>query len=180
MNLGEAARQLAEVIYEVERREADLLPIDDLAIPFQESSLSLAQAVDRRVWVLKSLKSQIANAKACATWWANKAKYLERAIEHLEEGLLGAFQETVLDELQGEVSRVKLCNNGGKRAVQMRYELGSVKRVIVSTNLDKYPPEFVKQETIHTLLDTFEDAVRDGSIVTNAATPLVRGKHLRY
>jgi len=179
LNLGEAARQLAEVIYEVERREADLLPIDDLAIPFQESSLSLAQAVDRRVWVLKSLKSQIANAKACAVWWSNKAKYLERAIEHLEEGLLGAFQETVLDELQGEVSRVKLCSNGGKRSVQMRYELGSVKRVIV-TDLDKFSTQFVKQETIHVLLDTFEDAVRDGSIVTNAATPLVRGKHLRY
>ena len=179
MNLGEAARQLAEVIYEVERREADLLPIDDLAIPFQESSLSLAQAVDRRVWVLKSLKSQIANAKACAVWWSNKAKYLERAIEHLEEGLLGAFQETALDELQGEVSRVKLCNNGGKRSVQMRYELGSVKRVIV-TDLDKFPTQFVKQETIHVLLDTFEDAVRDGSTETNAATLLVRGKHLRY
>jgi Asp-tRNA(Asn)/Glu-tRNA(Gln) amidotransferase A subunit family amidase len=172
--LSQAMEQLHAVIREVELRQEQDLPIDELVVPFHDASVSLQQAVDRRVWVLKQLQSSIEQARKSAQFWSAKARYLETALAHLEEQTI----EVVKDEAQGLNSRIKVCLSGGKQAVKFKDDTQpvAIARVVEPKN---YPTEYLEKKEVYVLKSDFEDDLRQGKVESEAAYVAARKKHLR-
>lgn len=172
--LANALSQLQEIVSYVELQQDQGLPLDGLDVPFQDASVSVQDAIDRRVHVLKSLAGQVAAAKQSASWWQTKARYLQQALERLEQSTIELGQE----EFQGHVSRIKVCVNGGKRPVKFLEELApsEIKRVVEPKN---FPEAYLEKKEIYVLKTDFEEDLREGKITSESAYLAVRGKHLR-
>lgn len=174
MPLSQAIEQFHEIIRQVELRQEQDLPIDELVVPFHDASVSLQQAVDRRVWVIKQLQAGIEQAKKSSQFWTAKARYMEAALEQLEQQTI----EMVKDEALGLNSRIKVCLSGGKQAVKFRDDTQPVvvTRVVEPKN---YPTEYVEKKEVYVLKSDFEDDLRQGKIESDAAYLAARKKHLR-
>ena len=172
--LAHAMEQLQSVVREVEMRQEQDLPVEDLVLPYHDASVSLQQAVDRRVWVLKQLHAAIDQARKSSQYWAAKARYLEAAYASLEEQTI----EIVKDEAIGTNSKIKVCTSGGKQAVKFKEDAApvSMARVVEPKN---YPQEYLEKREVWVLKSDFEDDLRAGKIETDAAYVATRKKHLR-
>jgi hypothetical protein len=178
MKLSYAIEQLQRVVAEVERRQENNEPLDDLDIDFESSNLSLKDAVDRRGWLLKSLSSQIDAATATADFWRRKIDYLKRTKEIIEKQTVELVERNPEWDWQGNACKLRVASNGGKLPVKWQFDdvLTTMKRVV---DAHVFPAEYIEMRQVAVLKPEFEEAVREGKLTTDVAYVAQRGKHLR-
>ena len=178
MKLTHAIEQMQRIVGEVEHRQENNLALDDLDIDFESANLSLKESIDRRAWLLKSIGSQIDAATATADFWRKKIDYLKRTKEIIEKQTIALMEQNPEWDWQGNASKLKIANNGGKLPVKWQDEsvLGQIKRVV---DPSLFPQEYIEQRTVAVLKPEFEDDLREGKITNDGVYVAQRGKHLR-
>jgi sugar-specific transcriptional regulator TrmB len=172
MSLSNSIDKLNEIVTAFENDEP--VNADDYALTVSDTK----EAIDKRVWLIKRLESEIILVKARAEELKNRANKLDNLTRRIKDSIVYTIEHNQHLDFQGNEYRLKVVNNGGKQAVTCAFgiELSEIRKVVQSPA--HFAPEAIETITCYVLKPGIEDKVRSGEQVKGLELQ-PRGKSLR-
>lgn len=177
--MHQAVEQVQHLLALAEEAEADGKDITDLDLPFTSNPLEdFAGAVDRRIMLMKNLKTQAAILEETIAAFGAAKRRLESIHEKVEGSTMAFMRANPNLEFKGRFGALGIQTNGGKIPLKYKAPImpGKVERVV---SPEHYPAEWLEEKTVHVLKPGFEDEVRAGRLAHALIEPQPRGHHLR-
>lgn len=179
LSLAQSLSELARIVEIVEFSGGDVP--DDLIPAFNAAQESVADAVDRRIMLLRQIHSQTEMLTAFIQEAQAKKKSLSRIAEKVKGTTLDHLKLNPGMEFKGQLGEFKLCKTGGACGVDYRVTLQSLSDIVDPSDKEKFPPHYIDKVTVYVLKkDEFERDLRAGKVETpDAAVLRERSEHVR-
>lgn len=144
--LTEALNSLAQIQNHIEVMNGE---IPDSLIPdLNTAESNLTDAVDRRIYLIDSLNSQINYLDSLVKYVKDKKEKLEKAKEKIMNDTAERMKAVEIKEIKGSIRSFKFRQKGGVEAIKWLIEFNKVDNVINEEDFDFVPAEFIEEKTI--------------------------------
>lgn len=181
VSMGDALHMLG-VICDVVEEGAGEIP-EDLIPAFGYAVADFQGAIDRRIWLLRTVDAQRDMLKKLELEVKGRRATLDRIETRIKETTKEYMEANPDMVFTGTVGSFALCNNGGAQSIDYGFETEVIKDVIFD---DERPKDFpdgyllrLDESTCQLDKAKFDADVRSGKLVTPLATLKPRGTHVR-